>query len=171
MAPNQWPLEDRASLNAFYGKHQLRADGFPTAAWVKAHLTIIDAPYPMTLSWEPAHAITRIQCHRAVAPSLRRILSAILQHYGSLSSVKAARMHLYGGVYNYRPIAGSHNLSLHAYGAAIDLDPEHNPLGRRWLPDTEMMPEEVVAIFEAEGWKWGGRFQSRADCMHFQATS
>ena len=56
-------------------------------------------------------------------------------------------------------------------GATIDLDPEHNRLGQRWLPDSGMMPEEVVAIFEAEGGKWGGRFQSRADCMHFQATS
>jgi hypothetical protein len=33
------------------------------------------------------------------------------------------------------------------------------------------MPMEVVRLFEAAGWKWGGRFQSRPDCMHFQATA
>jgi hypothetical protein len=80
-------------------------------------------------------------------------------------------MHLYGGTYNYRRISGSSNLSLHAFGAAIDLDPDHNPLGMPWRADAGMMPMEVVEIFEAEGWKWGGRFQSRKDCMHFQATS
>ena len=35
---------------------------------------------------------------------------------------------------------------------------------------TGMMPQPVVDIFEAESWKWGGRFTQRQDCMHFQAT-
>jgi hypothetical protein len=80
-------------------------------------------------------------------------------------------MHLTGGVYNFRQISGSARLSLHSYGAAIDLDPAGNPLGRAWLADAGMMPLPVVAIFEAAEWKWGGRFKSRKDCMHFQATA
>jgi hypothetical protein len=166
-----WPTENRAELNAFYGKHQLRADGTPSAKWLKDHLTVIKAPYPMVASWDPTEVITRIQCHRLVADSLRRILTGILDHYGSIQSVRSARMHLYGGVYSFRRISGSANLSLHAFGAAIDLDPAHNPLGKAWRADAGMMPMEVVAIFDSEGWKWGGRFNARKDCMHFQATA
>jgi hypothetical protein len=32
------------------------------------------------------------------------------------------------------------------------------------------MPPPVVALFEAEGWAWGGRF-TRPDPMHFEATA
>ena len=168
--PN-WPVETPATLNAFYGRHELKADGTPTSAWLKANLVVINTPYPMTPSWEPTAVVTRIQCHRLVAESLKRVLSGILSHYGSIQSVRSARMHLYGGAYNYRRISGSANLSLHAFGAAIDLDPDHNPLGKPFTLDSGMMPEEVVALFDAEGWKWGGRFKSRKDCMHFQATA
>ena len=38
--------------------------------------------------------------------------------------------HRFGGVCSYRRIAGSVRLSLHAYGAVIDIDPKNNPLGR-----------------------------------------
>lgn len=165
-----WPAETRAEMDAFYGKHTLTSFGMPTQQWIKDHLTVIKSPYPMELSWEPGAVITRIQCHRLVADSLKRVLAGILDHYGSIARIRSARMHLYGGVYNYRKIAGSGNLSTHAYGAGIDLDPAHNALGTPWKPDCGMMPQEVVAIFEGEGWKWGGRFKNRKDCMHFQAT-
>jgi hypothetical protein len=127
------------------------------------------APYPLAASWDPAVTIKRLRCHRRVAESLREILRAILGHYGSLESVRDNRMHLTGGVYNFRRISGSARLSMHSYGAAIDLDPERNPLGKAWEPG--MMPMEVVQIFEDAGWKWGGRVAHRPDCMHFQATS
>jgi len=166
-----WPVEQSQALADFYSPFQLRADGFPTAAWEAAHLTTIVAPYPLVASWDTTSVITRIRCHRLIAPSLKGILQGILAHYGSAAAVQAARMHLYGGGYNFRRISGSAQLSLHSYGAAIDLDPDHNPLGKPWQPGTGMMPEPVVALFEAAGWKWGGRFNHRKDCMHFQATS
>ena len=79
-------------------------------------------------------------------------------------------MHLYGGCYNFRLIKNSNRLSCHAWGAAIDLDPEKNPLGVKYDESKGMMPRAVINIFEAEGWKWGGRFTKRPDCMHFQAA-
>lgn len=168
--PHPWPADDPASLAAFYGEHQLKQDGLPTAGWEQANLTAFFAPYPMVLSWEPTRTVTRIRCHRKVAESLKAVLQGILDHYGSVAKVRAAGMHLYAGVYNYRRISGSGSLSTHAWGAGIDLDPDHNPLGRRWQAGKGMMPEAVIALFEAEGWKWGGRFKQRADPMHFQAT-
>jgi len=165
------PVERDDDLRAFYGTIEMRADGFPTAAWEATNLTTIVAPYPLTASWNPAVTLSRLRCHRKIAESLRGILRAILEHYGSTEAVRAVRMHLTGGVYNFRPISGSARLSMHSYGAAIDLDPERNPLGKAWDPNAGMIPMAVVDIFEAEGWKWGGRFRNRKDCMHFQASS
>ena len=168
---SMWPRENPEALAAFYGRFELRSDGLPTTAWEAAHLVTTVAPYPLRAAWDPAVIITRIRCHRLVAESLKGVLRGILAHYGSVAAVRTARMDRFGGVYNYRRIAGSAQLSLHAYGAAIDLDPANNPLGRVWKLGCWMMPQAVVALFETAGWKWGGRFRSRKDCQHFQATA
>ena len=166
-----WPADNQTALDAFYTKHQLRPDGRPTVAWERAQLVTIPVPYPLTLAWDLSVQVRRITCHRLVADSVTRVLAAILAHYGSLDAVRSARMHLYGGCYNFRRISGSGRLSTHAWGAGIDIDPDRNPLGTPHSPELGMMPLEVVAIFQAEGWKWGGTFQTRPDCMHFQATT
>lgn len=165
-----WPPDTRQTLDAFYSKHMLGVDGRPTAGWQSANLTRIATPYPLTIAWDLSKQVTKVLCHKKVAESIVRIFENILSHYGSVEEVRKARMHLFGGMYNYRPVKGSNNLSTHSWGAGIDLDPEKNALGKKYDPSKGMMPEAVIAIFEAEGWKWGGRFR-RPDCMHFQATS
>ena len=163
-----WPADTHADLSAFYSAHQLRADGRPTQACKRGQPG--DAPAlsdaPLLGSLEDGHEGT----DNLVAESSTRVLRNVLQHYGSLNGIKQARMHLYGGCYNYRRISGSGRLSTHAWGAGIDLDPDRNPLGKAYDEGEGMMPRPVIEIFEAEGWKWGGRFISRPDCMHFQAT-
>jgi hypothetical protein len=166
-----WPADTDLDLNNFYGKHQLGPDGTPSASWERAQLTRIALPYTMVLSWDFSVTIRKLTCHKLVADSLTRIFNAILRHYGTEAAVKTARMHLYGGCYNYRRVSGSARLSTHAWGAGIDLDPDRNPLGTSYNESAGMMPQAVVHIFEAEGWRWGGKFQSRPDCMHFQATA
>jgi hypothetical protein len=165
-----WPADTAQALDAYYGKHALAADGTPTATWQRAHLTRIELPYPMVLAWDLAVTIRKLTCHKLVADSLLRVFNGILQHYGSPADVKTARMHLFGGCYNYRRVSGSGRLSTHAWGAGVDLDPDRNGLGRPYDENAGMMPMAVVHIFEAEGWRWGGKF-SRPDCMHFQATT
>ena len=166
-----FPPDTQTDLEQFYSRHELRPDGRPTAAWERANLTSFDAPYALTLAWDLSVTVRKITCHRLAAPSLRLVLAGILDHYGSLADIKRARMHLYGGCYNYRRVSGSGRLSTHAWGAGIDLDPDRNPLGKPYDEHEGMMPMEVVRIFESAGWKWGGAFQSRPDCMHFQATA
>jgi peptidoglycan L-alanyl-D-glutamate endopeptidase CwlK len=86
--------------------------------------------------------------------------------------VRKARMHLFAGCFEFRKIAGANRLSTHAWGVSIDLDSENNPQSTPHDESKGMMPLAVVSIFEAEGWKWGGRFKGkRVDCMHFEATS
>lgn len=150
LQPNAWPLE--ANAQAFFG--------YPP------NLTLVTPPYPMRMNYDGAwHPITAINCNIKVAPSLRRILAAILAHYGSPDAVRAVGLDVYDGCYADRNVRGRSNRSMHAYGAAIDFDAEHNPLGAT----TGRMPAEAVAIFTAEGWRWGGHYTGRKDWMHFEA--
>lgn len=69
-------------------------------------------------------------------------------------------------------------LSLHAFGAALDIDAKFNPQILRckkddprralWRASPNRIPDEVIAIFKAEGWIWGGDFRNSFDPMHFQ---
>ncbi len=167
--PNHpWPTADR--LPAFYGRVELGDDGQPTERWQDNHLTHIVLPYPMRLAWDPGVIVRRMVCHREVATSLTGILINVLAHYkNDPALVRTAGLDLFGGCYNYRPIRGSSQLSLHAYGAAIDLDPDHNPMNAHQGRGT--MPPAVIAMFKAEGWFWGGDFKGRQDPMHFEAVN
>jgi hypothetical protein len=144
---NEWPKEEDAA--SFFG--------YP------ANLTQVDLPYPMQID---GVAVNHVTCNVKVAASLRRIFAAILAHYGNdRAKLHADGMDIYDGIYNDRSIRGSSRRSMHAYGAAIDIDAEHNPLGAT----TGRMPRAVVDIFRAEGWRWGGDYQGRKDWMHFEA--
>jgi hypothetical protein len=166
-----WPRGTREELEAFYGKHELGPEGLPTQKWIEDHLVLISTPFPLRLSWDTDITVRRVRCHRKVATSLGRVFQTILNHYGSPKAIAAARADLFGGCYEFRRISGSHVLSLHAWGAAVDLDPQQNPRGRVWVDGTGMMPRPVISAFEAEGWAWGGRFKAKPVTMHFAGVS
>lgn len=82
--------------------------------------------------------------------------------------------------FNYRMIARTNRLSLHALGQAIDLNPLLNP----YIRDDFVQPAGaiydparrgtitansfLVHLFESLGWEWGGRWDDRKDYQHFQ---
>ena len=77
------------------------------------------------------------------------------------------------GIYNCRPIAETKRLSVHAFGAAIDINAG---FGDYWLwskrPDGAVVwrnriPAEIVEIFERHGFIWGGRWY-HFDSLHFE---
>lgn len=163
---NDWPKY--TELEEFYGKFRLGTDGYPTESWKKEFLTRIKPSYPMVLAWDITKQVKTITCHKRVAESLNRILQQIAdKFYGKYAE---SRVNLFGGVYEFRRVSGSAKLSLHAYGAAIDLDPERNGRGRPYDGGVEMISPVVVDIFRSEGWKWGGDFKN-PDAMHFEATT
>ena len=168
--PEFKPADKQAELEAFYSRHKLGRDGRPTAAWESENLTTFTPAYPLTLAFPPGTQVTRIRCHKKVADSLARVFDKILAHYGSLEEVKKARMHLFAGCFNFRLIGGASRLSTHSWGAGIDIDSDKNRRGTKYDESKGMMPMAVVRIFKTEGWKWGGRFTTIPDCMHFQAT-
>lgn len=85
--------------------------------------------------------------------------------------------------FNYRTIAGTNTLSLHAMGRAVDINPKHNP----YIVEGKVMPENAVQfadrnlafshkidhedlcfkVFAAYGWLWGGDWKNSKDYQHF----
>jgi len=77
------------------------------------------------------------------------------------------------GAYNCRPVRRTQRLSMHAYGAAIDLNIRY---GDYWLwkkPANgkviwrNRIPQAIVEIFERHGFVWGGKWY-HYDTMHFE---
>jgi hypothetical protein len=145
--PNPWPETDQASLTAFYG-----------AAGDESKL--VNLPAPVAMFYEGTR-IKTIRCHKKVAESLARALTAA---YSAAPLV----VEIYDGCFNNRPMRGGSTPSLHARGAAIDLCADKNGNKVHW-PDAATMPFAVMEAFAVEGWLSAGAFWGR-DAMHQQAT-
>lgn len=90
--------------------------------------------------------------------------------------------------FNDRLVAGSNSLSMHAYGLAIDLNPEQNPFIQKTGANTEVSPkssekyldrtkqrpgmaEPVIDVFADNGFSiWGGDWHNPIDYQHFQVS-
>jgi hypothetical protein len=80
-----------------------------------------------------------------------------------------------GGSVNWRTIAGTKRPSPHSWGIAIDLNAQYgaywrwqkSPTGTFILNLRRSYPGEIVKIFEAQGFIWGGKW-SHYDLMHFE---
>jgi hypothetical protein len=78
-----------------------------------------------------------------------------------------------GGTYNCRTVADTGQPSMHAWGAAIDINTAHADywLGHRSGTEAggylNRIPIEIVEIFERHGFIWGGKW-SHYDTMHFE---
>lgn len=156
-------------MNAFYGNPDANGDGVPDRAWEDANIVKLTPPYRMALAWAPETPVTTIRVHRLAAGPLLTVLRGILDHYGPQAEIEAARMHLFGGAYNFRLMRGAAQLSIHSWGAAIDLDPARNAFGQAYALNAGMMPSAVVELFRDQGWVWGGAWH-KPDAMHFQAA-
>jgi hypothetical protein len=69
------------------------------------------------------------------------------------------------GCFNWRTIRGSLAQSMHSGAIAIDINPAENPMV--YGPVITNIPPEIIAIFERNGFLWGGRW-TRRDAMHFE---
>lgn len=92
--------------------------------------------------------------------------------------------------FNYRVVDGTTNLSKHAYGLAIDINPFYNPYvtypdgkirisppGSESYADREAdFPYKIddndlcYKLFKEHGFTWGGDWNSSKDYQHFQKT-
>ena len=128
---NPWPNADQASLAKFYGAPGDESKLTPLHV---ADLGLLYDNRPVKI----------IRCHNKVAASLRRILEAIA------ASPHKSILQKYAGCFNNRNMRGGSLPSLHARGAAVDLDPDDNGNLVPW-PTRATMPLEVMEIFAKEG--------------------
>lgn len=131
--------------------------------------TILVLPYPMRIAWDTSKTVSKIQCHKLVAESLKNVFTDLLSAYG-LPKLQSLGIDLFGGCLNVRLQRGSKTKwSRHAWGIAIDLDPARNQL--KWGKDkaTFAKPEykEMTDIFYNHGFIGYGK-EKNYDFMHFE---
>jgi hypothetical protein len=132
-------------------------------------LIMMTIPYPVRIAWEKTKSISKFQIHKLCAQSAQAAMEQALAHYG-LDEIQRLGLDLWGGCVSDRVMRGGTRLSTHAWGAAIDWDPERNQL--RWGADRSVMDNADRAPFldawQARGWISLGR-ERNFDWMHVQA--
>jgi D-alanyl-D-alanine carboxypeptidase len=100
-----------------------------------------------------------VTCHREMIPPLRAALRELARR--GLSRV--VNPGDYAGCYAPRRIQPRGQLSLHAWGVAIDLNASANPFMGRSRQD-----RRLVRTMQRHGFTWGGEWPTRPDPMHFE---
>ena len=126
--------------------------------WQTEFLTRIALPFQFPLSWDESRIVDHITCHKLIAGSFTQVFAEI-QNAGLQDKITS-----FGGCFAFRPQRTGTKLSTHAWGIAIDLNPESNAQGTAGSMDAG-----VIAIFKHAGFIWGGDWKGRdRDPMHFQ---
>jgi hypothetical protein len=100
-----------------------------------------------------------VSCHRAMVPHLRAAMRELVRR-GLARTVNPGD---YAGCYAPRRIQARGQLSLHAWGLAVDLNASRNP-----FRGTSHQDPRLVRVMETHGFTWGGRWPTRPDPMHFE---
>ena len=128
------------------------------AGWPSGFLARITLPFPLTVSWDHSQSVSAMTCHKLLANVFSGVFDC-LQAAGSQNKITS-----FGGCFSFRPQRTGTKLSTHAWGIAIDLNPETNQQGT-----AGDMDPAVIAIFREAGFKWGGDWLGKTrDPMHFQ---
>ena len=155
---DRWPLESETALSDFYG---VPGD---------VPLVQIELPYKLCLSWNLRQQVSRLTCHAQVADSLSKVLTGVLEYYGE-DGIRELRLDRFGGCYNHRRKRGGTSWSTHAWGIALDFDPDRNRL--KWGRDRAALAsadyDHWWQLWEEEGWYSLGRARN-IDWMHVQAA-
>lgn len=129
--------------------------------WQTEFLTRIALPFTIALSWDKSRAVAQITSHKLMAEVFATVFEEIER------ADLQQKITTFGGCFNFRPQRTGTKLSTHAWGIAIDLNPESNAQGT-----AGKMDPAIVGIFKQAGFTWGGEWEGRSrDPMHFQYCS
>ena len=150
------PQDDpgRFRNSAFFDKMYGHCDAGET----RKHLTKV--------KWLPASGggYVEVTTVNGVADKLRTVAKEIEQLHLAIKHFAYPS----AGGFNCRTVKDTGKRSMHAYGAAIDLNTKFADYWL-WSPGgyRNRMPVEMVAIFERHGFIWGGKW-GHFDTMHFE---
>lgn len=135
-----------------------------------------------------------IVVRKDLAPNVQRIFLTLFRWRFRIMAMAPMSVNMPGQTdmsivtagYNCRTVAGTRKWSEHAYGTAIDINPLQNPMLRGTLIDPAagafytnrsrhllgmLHADGAVRAFTANGFHWGGRWNSLKDYMHFSTTN
>ncbi|MDO4221621.1 MAG: hypothetical protein Q4C88_05845 [Akkermansia sp.] len=158
VAPAKWPTQAEVRTGkSIFGK-----------VGDEGNLVNITPPYPL---YYDGKQVKTIRVHKLIADAVQRVLQRVLEHYG-VERIHALGLDVYGGSYNFRKTTTGTKYSMHAWGVALDFDPEHNAYATKKPKARFSGPEYNYwwDCWEAEGFHSLGR-EADADWMHVQAPS
>jgi hypothetical protein len=149
-----WPKQ--AAMDSFYG-----AKG-------GGQVTLV-LPFAMRIAWDLDSHVSRFSCHGKVRESLERIFARTLDHYGA-DEIRRLGLDLFGGCLNVRKMRGSASAwSIHSWGCAVDIDPDHNQLKfKRAQATLDNPPFDPFWSFVYDEGAIGLGRERDYDWMHFQ---
>ena len=124
-----------------------------------------------TIQWLPAQGGGQVAI--TTANGVDKALEAVSRELDALSTDFVRYLMPSAGTYNCRDIAGSQVRSMHAYGAAIDLNTKYSNYWRWSSKNADnliwknQIPIKIVRTFEKYGFIWGG-YWYHFDTMHFE---
>ncbi len=133
-------------------------------------------------------------CNKSIADDLLFIFRALFRMKYPINSIRliddfdgddeASMQANNTSCFNYRKVKGINQLSNHAYGKAVDINPLQNP----WVPGYKVHPSNATEyadrskdfphkidhddacyiLFKSRGFFWGGDWSHSMDYQHFQ---
>lgn len=167
----------RKEIEAIFGS-PAASNGKLNPHWEDQNIRKIAPPDGWRLFYQDGKKVTPvtgIRIHQLLAEPFHAALSDIWAYAKAQIAGKPTvtdiqdwlskrRLDQHCGGYNFRPITGGSQLSLHSYGIAIDWDAANNP---RKKPLTKKLPDWWYDIWAKHGWSDGRHF-STPDPMHVQ---
>lgn len=129
--------------------------------WARKNICVIELPQLIGIAG--ASASGKVQCHVAVADSIR-FMFAEFEQEGLLDLI-----HTWDGSFCPRFQRGSATaLSNHSFGTAFDINAQWNGLGKTPANEDQLgCVYQLAEIAKKHFWYWGGFFK-RPDGMHFE---
>ena len=172
---------------------RMRGSSFPEGATVS-----LDELRYLRLSYYDFNGVPQtgeMVCNVAIAQDLLEIFEALFEAKYPIRSIRliddfgasddASMLADNTSCFNYRLVPGQGNLSRHALGMAVDVNPFENPYidrqgvirppeAERYVDRTADFPHKIdcddlcCRLFRAHGFTWGGGWAHSKDYQHFQ---